>query len=125
MKSKNVKWLVGLVAVALVVIAIALSATSANAASKWTVDPSLVTAADFCDDTDVHRWYQAQHFDDEAGKANFIGSTVACSGWAAVWQIALIHGYASVDAAALDGWAVGNANLPWVASLPNISEYAE
>ena len=96
---------------------------SASAVTKWTAPPDTITAAEFCDDATNLAWYQAQHWDFKTSSPDFTGATVACSGWAAIYNIALVNGYPSVDAAAADGWSVGNRNRPWVSDLQNIGNF--
>ena len=119
MKLK-LKWLAGL---ALAFVIAMTLAGGVSAADKWTASPDTVVAADFCADPDDYAWYQVHHWNYANGLPDFAGATVACSGWAAIHQVAVVHGYPSVDAAAADGWAAGNRNQSWVSALPDIGEY--
>ena len=113
----NFKWITGFVLAFIVAVLLIGPLDTAAAVDKWSADPATVTASDFCDEPDDTAWYQAQH------RGGFIGSVVACSGWAAIHKIAIMHDYASVSATALDGWVTGNRNQPWVTRLPRIGDY--
>ncbi len=118
----SIKWLSGLTLAFLLAIAVIGMSASAQAADKWSSLPDVVSSADFCDDPTDFGWYQAQHYDND-GNFDFVGSTVACSGWAAIHQIAVIHGYQSVDAAGFE-WVTGNRNMSWVSGLNNIGDFS-
>jgi len=78
----------------------------------------------YCDDADATAWYQVQKHDkDNANALQFTGGTVACSGWDAIRQFALLHGYESTNAASNDGVVAGNRGKTWIADLASISTY--
>ena len=108
----SVKLLAGLTLALLLVMAIAGLSHSVSAEDVWSADPTTLSAADFCDDpTDTGR-YQVQHFNIN-GVTDYIGFTTSCSGWDSMRLIAVVHGYESVDAAALE-WVTGNRGKPWL-----------
>lgn len=117
------RWIIGIALAFIIAVMLVGSLDTAAAVDKWSADPSLVMAADFCDDPDDNSWYQVQYQGRNTGRSDWYGSTVACSGWAAIYNIAIVRDYASVDAAAADGWSAGNRNQPWVSGLINIADY--
>lgn len=116
----SVKLLAGL-AFAIVLATVAFT-VSASAADKWSASPSTVPAGAFCIETEALDWYQVQHTDED-GLIDFVGSTIACSGWDAIWRFALINDYPSVNAAGLEVVA-GNRGKIWLGSLPDIGTYS-
>ena len=127
----SIKLLSGLTLMALIaVISVAVVTPTQEVSAATYVDlgalaPDHASAqALYCDDADETAWYQVQKHDkDNANALQFTGGTVACSGWDAIRQFALLHGYESTNAASNDGVVAGNRGKTWIADLPSISTY--
>ena len=121
----SVKLLSGLTLMALIAIVAVSTTKTADAyvdlGSLTPNHPSTIGL--YCDDVDNTAWYQVQKMDKETNTVTFIGSTVACSGWEAIRQFALMHDYPSTNAAGNDGVVAGNRGATFIADLPSISFY--
>jgi hypothetical protein len=118
------RWLALIALVAVTTIAVGSNTSQASVVDLGSLSPTDPAAqALYCDNADINYWYQVQHRDSITEQVDFVGSTVACSGWEAIRQFAAMHNYASTNAASNDGVIAGNRGRAWVAGLDPISDY--
>lgn len=126
--KRTIRLLSGLSLIA-VMAALAIFATpdttTANTIDLGSLPPNHPSAINlYCEDPTVTAWYQVQKHDKSKNdELQFVGSTVACSGWDAIRQFALVHGYSSTHAASNDGVVAGNRGATWLGTLSSLTAY--